>query len=94
MEDNKMENIVVEKFNKGSLNVWFYIDNIRYYESNQVIVEKKDEFLCYFKFSEPTIICLGELVKHPDGKIVIFKTAQNALVASLNYVKQKFNLQD
>lgn len=89
-----MERIVSERFNQGKLTVWFIIDNIRYYDENQNIIENDDEFICFFNFKEPSILVLGELVKSQTGEIAVFKTANNALNAALNYVKTKFNLQD
>jgi hypothetical protein len=90
----KMERIVSQIFNQGKLTVWFVIDNIRYYDETQNLIEKDDEFICYFNFKEPSILVLGELVKNQTGEIAVFKSAYNALNASLNYVKTKFNLQD
>jgi len=89
-----MERIVSQIFNQGKLTVWFVIDNIRYYDETQNLIEKDDEFICYFNFKEPSILVLGELVKNQTGEIAVFKSAYNALNASLNYVKTKFNLQD
>jgi len=76
------------------LTVWFVIDNIRYYDETQNLIEKDDEFICFFNFNEPSILVLGELVKNQTGEISVFKTANNALNAALKYVKTKFNLQD
>ena len=89
-----MERIVSERFNQGKLTVWFVIDNIRYYDETQNLIEKDDEFICFFNFKEPSILVLGELVKNQTGEIALFKSAYNALNASLNYVKTKFNLKD
>lgn len=89
-----MEKIVTERFNQGNLTVWFVIDNIRYYDETQNLIEKDDEFICFFNFKEPSILVLGELVKNQTGEIAVFKTANNALNAALNYVKTKFDLQD
>lgn len=89
-----MERIVSERFNQGKLTVWFVIDNIRYYDETQNLIEKDDEFICFFNFKEPSILVLGELVKNQTGEIAVFKSAYNALNASLNYVKTKFNLKD
>ena len=47
-----------------------------------------------FNFKEPSIILLGEIIKKPTGEIAVFKNANNALNAVLNYVKTKLNLQD
>jgi hypothetical protein len=89
-----MEKIVTEKFNQGKLTVWFVIDNIRYYDETQNLIEKDDEFICFFNFKEPSILVLGELVKNQTGEIAVFKTANNALSTALNYVKTKFDLQE
>lgn len=40
-----MEKIVTERFNQGKLTVWFVIDNIRYYDETQNLIEKDDEFI-------------------------------------------------
>lgn len=90
----QMEKVLTEKFNQGKLTVWFIIDNIRHYDENQKIIEKEDEFICFFNFKEPSILLLGEIVKTPTGEIAVFKNANNALNAALNFVKTKFNLQD
>lgn len=76
------------------MTVWFVIDNIRFYDETQNLIEKDDEFICFFNFKEPSILVLGELVKNQTGEIAVFKTANNALNAALNYVKTKFDLQD
>ena len=89
-----MVRIVTERFNQGKLTVWFVIDNIRYYDETQNLIEKDDEFICIYNFKEPSILVLGELVKNQTGEIAVFKTANNALNAALNYVKTKFDLQD
>lgn len=89
-----MEKIVTERFNQGKLTVWFVIDNIRYYDETQNLIEKDDEFICFYNFKEPSILVLGELVKNQTGEIAVFKTANNALNAALDYVKTKFDLQD
>lgn len=89
-----MVRIVTERFNQGKLTVWFVIDNIRYYDETQNLIEKDNEFICFFNFKEPSILVLGELVKNQKGEIAVFKTANNALNAALNYVKTKFDLQD
>jgi hypothetical protein len=94
MEEVIMEKIQSEKFNNGTVTVWFYIDNIRYYDKNQKLIEKNDQFVCYFKFSEPTILCLGELVKNLKNEIVILNTSSNTLSNAINYVKTKFKFKE
>ena len=47
-----MEKVLTEKFNQGKLTVWFIIDNIRHYDENQKIIEKEDEFICFFNFKD------------------------------------------
>lgn len=89
-----MEKVLNEKFNQGKLTVRFIIDNIRHYDGNKEIIEKNDEFICFFNFKEPSIFLLGEIVKRSTGEIAVFKTANNALNAALNFIKTKFNLED
>jgi hypothetical protein len=89
-----MSKISIEKFNKGEVTVWFYIDNIRYYDEKKNLIEKDDEYVCFFKFNEPTFMNLGELIKNNDGIVVKCKNANNALNNAINYVKTKFILVD
>lgn len=87
-----MEKIQKVTFNKGKTTVWFFIDNIRCYDENKNIIEK-NEFVCYYKFSEPTIICLGVLVRN-NNNVVVTKNPQIALDNAINHVKAHFNFED
>lgn len=91
---NMEKEVLTEMFDQGKLTVKFVIDNIRYYDKTQILIEKEDEFICFFNFKEPSILLLEEIVKTPSGEIAVYKNANNALNAALNYVKTKFNLQD
>jgi len=89
-----MATIQTATFNKGKLKVWFYIDNIRYYDKDQNLKDDDNKFICYFKFSEPSALCLGEQIKNPQNQTVYHNSINNAYNNGLNYVKTKFKLQD
>lgn len=89
-----MEKISVQTFDNGNLKIWFFVDNIRFYDKNKDLIEKEDAYVCYFKLNEPTIICLGELVTDPKGIVVILSTPNNALINAINHVKNNLNLKD
>jgi len=40
--------VLTEMFDQGKLTVKFVINNIRYYDKTQILIEKEDEFICFF----------------------------------------------
>lgn len=87
--------LYTRKFNNNTITVWFFIDRVRTYEPNNrnEIIETED-FVCYFKFSEPTPIILGELVRDKNGAVKIFSATNDALAFATDLIKKKFQLLD
>ncbi|MDG1811458.1 MAG: hypothetical protein P8H13_05940 [Polaribacter sp.] len=89
-----MEKTHSQIFNNGTLKVWFYIDNIRFYDEQKHLLEKDDQFICFYNFKEPTILCLGEIIRNPENQIIIMSSKNSALNNGINYVINKYNLKD
>lgn len=85
---------IVESFNNGKISVWFSIMRLTSYDQNMAMQEKENLFICFFKFSEPSIIIIGELIRNIDGNITVFQNENNAIIGGINYVKHKFNFND
>jgi hypothetical protein len=50
-----------------------------------------DEFLCYFKFSEPTVIVYGELVRENESRRpMVFSTIEEAELFTTRYLQERF----
>ncbi len=49
--------MTVENITINNISIWLSIDQLRKYSTDGSKIESKQEFLCYFKFSEPTPIC-------------------------------------
>lgn len=44
------------------VSVWLTFDQLRVYSSDRTTIETTNEFICFFKYSEPNVI-LGELFR-------------------------------
>lgn len=87
-----MAEIVKEEFNNGTVTIWFFIDNVRYHNEHKEIIEKEDQFVCYYSFKEPTILCLGEIIRDSKNQVIAMANKNNALNNAINHVIQKYNL--
>ncbi len=43
------------------------------------MIDSEEEFLCYFKLTEPTPLIYGELFRDENGKPLLFDTVENAV---------------
>lgn len=59
--------------------VWILLDQLRTYTHDMKNTECRDEFLCYFKMSEPTPFIYGELLRDSSGTPILFKSADEAI---------------
>lgn len=59
--------------------IWLAIDQLRIYSVDQKIINTKNEFLCYFKLTEPTPFIYGELFLDKSGKPILFDSEQSAI---------------
>jgi len=58
--------------------VWVVIDQLRVYSSDKMILNTRDRFLCYFNYSEPSLI-YGELFLNSKGTPILFDSEQSAI---------------
>lgn len=58
--------------------IWLSIDQLRIYNPDNVTIELKDEFLCFFKLSEPTPLILGELFRDNNNRPMVFSSISEA----------------
>ena len=78
----------------GDLKIWLFIQQLHAYpkEHSQKLLQT-EEFICYFKFSEPTMLVYGELICSSDNKQpMLFSTMEEAETFASEYLKQRFNL--
>ena len=82
----------MRSYNNNTINVWYFVDSIKTYNEKINAYEEQEQYVCYFKFNEPTAIIHGELLRQEDGKIKIFNDSKTALLETNDYVMKKFNL--
>lgn len=77
----------------GSLKVWLYIQQIHMYNDEDLKnLPEVREFLCYFKFAEPTIIVLGEIIREDeDVHPKVFRSIEEAEQFSVSYIEKRFH---
>jgi hypothetical protein len=77
----------------GSEKVWLFIQEL--HTHNEVDVRNllpSARFLCYFKFSEPSVMVYGELIRDAETSIpLIFDTSEEAERFAIDYLKKRFN---
>jgi hypothetical protein len=71
--------MTVENITINGISVWLTVDQLRVYSSDRSRIETRQEFLCYFKLSEPTAMIIGELFKDDSDKPKLFNSVENAL---------------
>lgn len=84
---NNMKTIVL---NINKVKVWLMIQQFFHYENGKTsALVCNNEYTCYFKFSEPTGYCLGELILDESRKIKLFKSIEDAEVFAMEYIEKK-----
>jgi hypothetical protein len=78
----------------GSLKIWVFIQQLHAYnDENLKELPEVQEFICYFKFSEPTVIVYGELIREKEsGLPLTFQTMEEAEHYASDYVAKRFQL--
>jgi hypothetical protein len=71
--------MTIENITISGISVWLSVDQLRVYSSDRSRIETKQEFLCYFKLSEPTAMIIGELFKDDSHKPKLFNSVDSAL---------------
>ena len=77
----------------GSLKVWLFIQQLHAYSKDDLKnLPEIQEFICYFKFSEPTQIIYGELIRKPESKYpMLFNTIEEAEQYASDYLVKRFH---
>ncbi len=70
-------------------NIWITIEQLVVFNKELNFYENINEFLCYFKLSEPNNYIIGELFKDKNKIPKVFKSELEAL----DYAKEQFNKQ-
>jgi hypothetical protein len=73
--------------------VWLFIQQLHSHVPDDFVNTVPDQkFICYFKFSEPTVILFGELIRHPETKIpYLFDSFSEAEAFAIEYVRQRYH---
>lgn len=69
----------VENITINGISVWVTVDQLRVYSADRSRIETRQEFLCYFKLSEPTSIIQGELFRDSENKPKLFDSGNKAI---------------
>lgn len=69
--------------------VWLVIDQLRRYSTDFKSLDENEEFLCYFKLSEPSSILYGELLRDMEGRPLLFKNVDEAVEKAKGLLNQK-----
>ena len=79
----------IETIEINGFTIWILLDQLRVYSDNKKLVETKNEFLCYYKLTEPNTFNYGELIKDVKGIPIIFKTPEDAIKYTETELKKK-----
>ena len=71
--------MIIELLNINDIPVWISIEQLRVYSPTTNLIETKNEFLCYYKLTEPTPFVLGELFLDSNRTPKIFDSVANAI---------------
>jgi hypothetical protein len=76
----------------GNLKIWLFIQQLHFHMDNGVLNPiPLPKYLCYFKFSEPTVMLLGEIVPDPNtGAPLVFESAEKAEKFAENFLRKKY----
>ena len=74
--------------------VWLFIQQLHRYENHDFkILSEGLEYLCYFKFSEPTQIIFGELIRELEMQApIIFRSPEEAETYATDYLEKRYQL--
>jgi hypothetical protein len=77
----------------GNEKVWLFIQELHGHdEKDKKNLVPSSKFLCYFKFTEPSVMVYGELIRDPETSVpLIFNSADETEKFVTNYLKRRFN---
>ena len=82
--------MVIRTIEVGGRTIWLSIDQLRVYSQDTNMIDIEEEFLCYFKLTEPTPLIYGELFRDENGKPLLFDTVDNALSYAKRELKKRW----
>lgn len=71
--------MIIENITINNTSVWITIDQPRVNSADRMRIESCEEYLCYFKLSEPTPTIIGEIFKDDYSIPKLFDSVENAL---------------
>jgi hypothetical protein len=76
----------------GDTKVWLFIQQLYRHKSNDTAnLIQENKYLCYYKFSEPTVVAFGELIQEAGSDLPkIFRSVDEAEKFSTAYLAEKF----
>jgi len=85
--------MIVRHITIGNVNVWLSIDQLRTYDVNDrnKIIEL-NQYVCYFKFAEPTPYVFGELIRKKNNLPVLFNSIDEAIEYAINMIRKRFGI--
>jgi hypothetical protein len=83
---------MIKKILIGNTQVWLLFHGFLYYNENHELIESLNKYLCYFKFTEPTPMIYGELIKDEVGKPIVFQNIDDAITEVRKLIQNRFDL--
>lgn len=68
--------------------IWLALLPLIKYSPELELLETQNEFLCFFKFSEPNPFFFGELLSDENNIPLIFKSEEESVQYAINYLKK------
>ena len=72
--------MTVENITLCGISLWISVHQLQVYSPDRSKIEARQEFLCYFKLSEPTATIIGELFRDDVNKPMLFNSVENAMI--------------
>jgi hypothetical protein len=81
--------MIIKNITINNNSVWITIDQLRVYSADRIRIESREEYLCYFKLSEPTSMIIGELLKDESNIPKLFNSVDNAFVYAKSELEKR-----
>jgi len=77
----------------GNLKIWLFIQQLTtYHNNNSQRLLQTQEFICYFKFSEPTLFVYGELFRGTwNQQPMLFSSMEATEEFMSKYLSKRFH---
>lgn len=84
-----LKNMRINEVEIKQRKVWLVIDQLKIHSPNFSKLESKPEFLCYFNLTEPNSMIIGELLKDEEGKVILFKSPDEAINRAVEVLNKR-----